>query len=283
LNEKLDWLQFRQTLIDSYPEYKSNLRSAGNAAGNMWRFIREMKRGDYVVVPHDASFYVAQIEGDAYHDPQKVQEDTAFRRKVQWLNGKKPIPRENAPSALYSRMKILGVSAQAYDLVDEIRSVLEDAKGGIATDFAQQLTDRFAQIALEQMRRGLMHERKFEKLVAVVLKRLGAVTAVTPRSQDKGDDVVASFKDIGVTVVAQVKYHINPDHETGIEAVQQVLAGMEKRDADLGWVVTCGRFSNEAKQAVEQSSKRIRLIEGDEFARMLVAFGMDHIHTGLSQ
>ena len=246
----------------------------------MWRFIREMERGDYVVVPHSAAdFYVAQVDGDAYHDPEKVEEDTAFRRKVKWLNGKKPLPRDNAPSALYSRMKSRGVSAYAYDLVGEIRSVLEDARTGVENDFAQQLTDRLAAITLEQMRHGRMNERKFEKLVAVVLQRLGATTTITPRSQDKGDDVVASFKHIGVTVVAQVKYHINPDWKTDREAVEQVLTGMEKWDADLGWVVTCGRFSDRAKQTVEDSSKRIRLIEGDEFAKMVVAFGMDHIHT----
>lgn len=283
LNEKLNWEQFRQMLIDSYPDYRSNLRSAGNAAGNMWRFIRKMKRGDYVVVPHGTSFYVAQIEGDAHHLPEKVEEDTAFRRKVRWLNGKKPIARDKASSTLYSRMKTLGVSAYAYDLVDEIRSVVDDAESGKETDFAQQLTERMAQITLEQMRHGLMNERKFEKLVAVVLRKLGATTAITPRPQDKGDDIVASFKDIGVTVVAQVKYHINPNDETGVSAVHEVLTGMEKWDADLGWVVTCGRFSKDAKEKAEQALERIRLIEGDELARMVVACGMDHIHTGLSQ
>ena len=128
------------------------------------------------------------------------------------------------------------------------------------------------------MKRGLMNERKFEKLVAIVLQRLGATTTITPRSKDVGDDVVASFKHIGVTVVAQVKYHTNPDWKTDSKAVQQVIIGMEKHDADLGWVVTCGSFSDQAKQAVEQASERIRLIEGDELAKMVVAFGMDSIH-----
>ena len=85
---------------------------------------------------------MAQVEGDAYHLQDKVAEDTAFRRKVKWLNGKNPIPRDKAPSALYSRMKILGVSASAPDLVDEIRSVVEDATAGVEISFAKQLADR---------------------------------------------------------------------------------------------------------------------------------------------
>ena len=63
LNKGLDREQFRQVLIDSYPDYKDHPRSSGSATGNMWRFIREMERGDYVVVPHSAAdFYVAQVE-----------------------------------------------------------------------------------------------------------------------------------------------------------------------------------------------------------------------------
>jgi predicted Mrr-cat superfamily restriction endonuclease len=283
LDEKLNWEQFRQALIDSYPDYKDNLRSAGNAAGNMWRFIRDMKRGDFVVVPYSSNFYVAQVEGDAYHLPEKVEEDTAFRRSVKWLNGKRPIPRDKALSALYSRMKIQGVSAYAHDLVDQIRSVLDEAESGAQTDFAQELAKRMAEIALEHMRKGLMNEWKFEKLVAVVLQSLGAATTITPRRQDKGDDIVATFKNIGVTVVAQVKYHINPDYKTGAEAVEQALSGMQKCNADLGWIVTCGRFSDEAKKKAEQATESIRLIEGDEFAKMVVACGMDQIHTGMSE
>ena len=247
----------------------------------MWRFIRDMKAGDYVVVPHETNFYVAQVEGPAFHDPEKVEEDTAFRRKVKWLNEKQPIPRAKAPSALYSRMKILGVSANAYDLVDDIRSILENIAAGIETTFAEQLTEKLAVAALEQMRRGFMNERKFEKLVELILKRLGATTTLTPRAQDKGDDVVGSFKHLGLTLVAQVKYHTDPNWETDKDAVQQVVHGIEKHQADVGWVVTCGRFSENAKQAV--TAKPIRLIEGDELAKMVVAFGVEHIQYGLER
>src|SRR5436190_1972557 len=159
LDETLDWEHFRQALIEAYPTYRSNVRSAGNAAGNMWRFIRDMKVGDLVVVPHGTNFFVAQVQGPAFHVPEKVEEDTAFRRNVTWLNDKKPIPRTKAPSALYSRMKIQGVSANAYDLVGDIRSVLDGVAAGIETTFAEQLSEKLAAAALEQMRRGFMNER----------------------------------------------------------------------------------------------------------------------------
>jgi HJR/Mrr/RecB family endonuclease len=179
-------------------------------------------------------------------------------------------------------MKTLGTSAYALDLVDEIRSVLANAEAGKETDFVQQLAEKMKEAALHQIRYGLMNERKFEKLVATVLQKHGATTKITPRNQDKGDDIVATFKDIGVTVVAQVKYHTDPNYETAAEAIRQVQTGMEKWQAALGWVVTCGRFSAAAREAAEQAG-RIRLVEGDDFAKMVVECGLDRIHSGLSK
>jgi predicted Mrr-cat superfamily restriction endonuclease len=115
--------EFRQILIQAYADYRDYPRNAGSAAGNMWRFIHEMKIGDLVVVPHGANFYVARIEGDVQYIDDKVEEDTAFRRPVQWLNGKRPIARDQAPSALYSRMKVRQTSAWATDLLPDIKNV----------------------------------------------------------------------------------------------------------------------------------------------------------------
>ena len=71
LNSKLDWEQFREILNKAYYSKEPTLRKAGAAAGNMWRFIREMKSDDLVVVPHGREFYVAKISGPATYDPQK--------------------------------------------------------------------------------------------------------------------------------------------------------------------------------------------------------------------
>ena len=61
------------------------------------------------------------------------------------------------------------------------------------------------------------------------------------------------------------------------------MSGIEKHTADLGWVVTCGRFSDEAKEEAARASRRIRLIEGDDLAKMVVSVGIDHIGAGLAQ
>src|SRR3712207_2933299 len=60
LDVGLSWTEFRQMVRDRYYPDSQDFRSAGAAAGNVWRFIREMNEGDLVVVPYGSKFYVAR-------------------------------------------------------------------------------------------------------------------------------------------------------------------------------------------------------------------------------
>ena len=99
---------FREIVRREYYAKDDNLRKVGNATGHLWRFIREMEKDDLVVVPYGSDFYVGRVTEHAFYDASKVDDDSAYRRPVEWLNGKKPIPRKYAKSALVSRMRIRG-------------------------------------------------------------------------------------------------------------------------------------------------------------------------------
>ena len=105
--------QFRAIISDSIYPNETSLRKAGAATGHMWRFVRIMNEGDFVVVPYGPDFYVAEVKGAARFISDKQKEDSAYRRDVTWLNDKHPIPRRYAKAALVSRMKIHGTSASA--------------------------------------------------------------------------------------------------------------------------------------------------------------------------
>ena len=122
LDQELEWEGFREIIRKAYHPNDENLRRAGAAGGHMWCFIRAMKTGDLVVVPHGSEFYVGEVTDPAFYDESKVGEDSAYRRPVKWLNDKDPIPRAIAKSALVSRMKTRATSANATDLVEEIES-----------------------------------------------------------------------------------------------------------------------------------------------------------------
>ncbi|MFD1381426.1 hypothetical protein [Fodinicurvata halophila] len=132
IDQSLEWTEFREIVRRIYDPDAQNMRWAGNAAGHLWRFIREMGEGDLVVVPYGSEFYVAKVTGDAEHRKDKVEEDMAFRRPVEWLNDKKPIPRKHAKAALLSRMKAQGSCTGATDLVEQVEECLRIAKEGVS-------------------------------------------------------------------------------------------------------------------------------------------------------
>ena len=281
LNERLSWEEFRTIISDTYYSREETLRKAGAAGGHMWRFIREMTEGDLVVVPHGSGLHVARVSGPATYDQSRVDEDTAYRRNVDWLNKKQAIPRAMARSALVARMKIQGTSARASDVLAEIEECIRVAGSESEPSFQSDLQSRLIRETLKEIRGGRMDSHRFERLIRDVLMSLGADEArIIHRSQDKGADIVATFRVAGAfrQVVAVQAKHWQPDPPVGKGVVEQLIRGLEAESADLGMVVTSGTVSEDASAAAnqffEESGVRIELVDGEQFARLIVEHGI---------
>ena len=266
-----------------YPD-DENLRRVGQAVGNLWRFIRDMKEEDLVVVPSGQGFYVARVSGPATHDELQVENDTAFRRQVEWLNNGQSIPRKFAKSALISRMKSKGTSANAGGLVGDIKGCLTLAGSGDEPSFVTDLQNDLKYVTLEALRCGHMDDRRFEELIETVLRRLGAVdTRIVPRINDEGIDIFATLLIAGIfrqIVGIQVK-HYQPEPPVGAEVVCQLTQGIEKSSekVTLGIVITSGNFSDEAvskaKEYEDINGIPIELVDGEQFAGLIVEHGIE--------
>ena len=240
-----------------------------------------MKPGDLLVVPWGAEFLVAEIVGPATYDPSKVEEDSAYRRPVRWLNGKKAISRQVARSALVSRMKIQGTSADATDLIGEIENCLALAKRGDAPTFQSDLQSRLVQEVLTELRGGHIESFGFERLIQTVLLGLGAKEVrIVPRNQDKGADLLATFLVAGAfqQIIAVQAKHWQPKPPVALDVVEQLIRGIEAESASLGMVVTSGSISDDARQAAdkyfEEKGIRIELVDGEQFAKLIVEHGI---------
>lgn len=132
LDETLVYKKFRQIIHDEYHDNEDNFRKSGYAASTMWRFIREMKEDDYVVVPHhdfySNYFYIGTVEGKAKYNPEKVSDDTAYRRKAEWKNRGRSIPRSIASKGLQKLMNQRQTCLDASRFVDEIEDILRRLK-----------------------------------------------------------------------------------------------------------------------------------------------------------
>lgn len=281
LNANLTWEQFRQIISDTYYSEEDSLRRAGGAAGHMWRFIREMNKGDFVVVPHWSEFYVAEVEGPAIYDETKITDDTAYRRPVIWLNNNKAIRRDLAKSALISRMKTQGTCAYATDLLAEIIECIQLGSTGQVPTFQTDLQTRLIRETLAELRSGRMDSFGFERLIQTVITGLGADDArIIPRSQDKGADILATFRVGGAfrQVIAIQAKHWQPDPPVGKDVVEQLIKGIEAESANLGMVITSGAISDEAVAAAEKYYEdkgiRIELVDGEQFAKLIIENGI---------
>jgi len=281
LDSSLTWGDFREVIRRVYYTDHESLRRAGAAAGHLWRFIREMKPGDLVVVPHGDKFYVAEVTGDAVYDSSKVSEDSAYRRPVRWRNDKKPIPRSLARAALQVRMKVHGTSARSSDLLNEIEEVLELAEKDEHPTFQSELHSRLVKDTLKEIRTGRINDRDFESLVASLLIRLGASNAkIVSRKEDKGADILAEFRVariFSLLIAVQAK-HWWGDAPVSAKVVEQLIRGIEAENANLGIIITSGRISDEAfkiaGQYLEDTGIQIEFIDGKELAKLIIEYGI---------
>ena len=281
LEEGLSFDDFRERVKATY---KIENNSADNFARSLWWFLKEMKPGDYVVVPWGDQFYVAEVVGDPYYDESHPV--AAHRRPVRWLNDKKPIPRELASDALKKRLDhpstLLRAKKQVTDiLVADIEKVLEDAKRGETPNLARELRARMVEAVRQELTQGCMNPDRFEELVERMARAMGAVEVKrVPRGSDQGADVIADFQLMGgllVTVGIQAKFY-QPGKLMGKDAVDQLAEALRAGVAEMGLVITTGDVSEEAYQAageyLSRENLQIIILDGRELAELIVDKGL---------
>jgi restriction endonuclease Mrr len=134
---------------------------------------------------------------------------------------------------------------------------------------------------LRELRNGRIDSFGFERLIQTVLQGLGAKEVrIVPRQEDKGADLIATCLVAGAfqqSIAVQAK-HWKPNPPVGREVVEQLIRGIEAESANLGMIVTSGSISDDASRAAEQyfedKGVRIELVDGEQFAKLIVEHGM---------
>jgi len=283
------WEDYKTIIKDAYPWYSSNPNSLSQCVGYLWRFIKDMHIGDYVLVPISGAFYLAEIKSDAYYLPDKVSESTAIRRNVEWLNNEKPISRGYCDAGLTSRLKYHGTCVNATDLIDSIERALKNCQD----HRMPQIKDELSNLLKTQVKdyltspKSSLNPEKFAKIIELILQSLGAKTKIPSKqtySNSIADvDIVASFEQIGIQIFVQAKHHTN---ETDEHAIKQLVEALHIFDSSvvsnlsqpvICWAVTSGSFSPQAIILAEKHN--IRCIEGDELSEMILSVGLDKFNN----
>lgn len=304
---KKDWDYFENAVEDAWGEKPKNRYF-------LWRFLAEMKKGDYILVPTWDSFQVVQVcddlpilatdesidlpESDWYEqkisrdkktgflklEGEKDYLDIGYLRKVKIIC--KDIPRsEYADSALTSRMKFRGTTANINDLEDSIKKAITSFKKNkpinLKTDILEKSVGVWSNIILDEL-----NPDKYEKLVKWYFDKSGASeTYIPPKaSADKvGDvDIIATFENLKTIIYVQVKFYKGETSEWAVEQIKDFGTSKKNEGYDgyshQYWVISSSdNYSDESHKLA--SKHNIILIDGKEFVKMLHNVGLDGLES----
>lgn len=118
----------RAALAALYDEhFEKNNRGRGQDIGQVWRFINDVKEGDYVIFAENSVFHIGRVESEYYFDKTDYEEQSSdYRntRKVRWL--KKDISRSVLSSDLHNSLK----TAMSIWALNDYKSAVSDLLRG---------------------------------------------------------------------------------------------------------------------------------------------------------
>ena len=241
--------------------------SAPALAGQVYRFVHEMRIGHRVVYPRksDRTLWWGEIVGPYVYEAQDGKA-FAHRRAVRWIG--RLSRDEFTPGALYelgSTLSLFEVRSFAPEFWRKFEASAEacedEPEANALRDIAEATNDFIA-------RKLRTHFKGFpmEPLVADVFRAMGYRARATRKTRDDGIDVIAHRDELGIEppiLKIQVKAH---DGNIGADPVKSCSAMIP--DRDVGVFITTGGYSAGALDFARTRSN-IRLLNGIEFIALI--------------
>lgn len=292
-------------------EFQQKWNSIPRNRHNLWRFIREMKKGDRVLVPSWGVFSVYQIEEDSAHPIGDIDSDglktwsnetvtkkedsflynsankidLGFFRKVTLIEAN--ISRyKYADSALTSRMKIRSTNANITDLKVNLEKALSAFKDKRPINLHSQIMEVSKQQILSLILQEL-NDHKFELLLKWYFEKIGASDVSIPPKNERdkrGDaDIVAVFEPTKTIYYIQAKFYDGETSDWATKQIKEYRENKEKIDdgySKIGWVVsTSGKFSKQCLDLAKDNN--IALFNGLDIVQMLLDAGIENLDKAL--
>lgn len=283
----------------------------GLAERNRWCLYRffTMAEGDIVVVPlYEQVFAIIRLSGDAKpigELPLKALKtlsgrEVVLRDVLEYKDDAKivdlgffiPFEKESvtivkrsyASNLLQARMKHQYINVKINDLCREVEKA-RVAEGPI------NIHDIILESTAANVLSAIMKltPKNFEQLVAWYMNRIGATSVYLPASNEPGKadgadaDVVAHFNPLGIVFFIQVKKHEGYTDDWAIEQISRYKEQKENVMDDftyIPWVITTASITEEVKAYAKGMG--VRLIEGSDFAKMIMDTGINSINDIMS-
>ncbi len=279
----------------------------------LWRFLVEMKKGDWVLVPSWGIFSIYEIEDDlpltiADINDLEIKDcygrvidrnsdgflsnengiiDLGFVRKVKLIS--KDINRyDYADSALTSRLKVRQTNVCVNDLEQSILTAYNNHIANKPLSFRNEIEAIVPEICKSICNN--LNEVKFEKLVKWYFVKAGATYVEIPpknpfgKSDAEDVDVVAYFDHLRIVYYVQVKHHIGNTDEWAVTQITLLRNQHNERTDDeytrIYWVISSAEnFSTDCIRKAKEDG--IQLVDGKSFASMLIDAGFLGVNDAL--
>ena len=260
---------FKDKFKQAFPDCKP--QAVPTSAGMLYRFIHEMKIGDYIVYPSKSNrmINIGVVEGDYVY----IESATHYvqQRKVKWL---KHLPRTAfSQGALYEVGSALTLFLLK-NYSDEYMAAL--TKSGKKIDVVIDEVDVVAQTAadiIEGTKDYILKELSknlkgydLENFIADLLRAMGYRATVSPHGGDSGIDITAYKDELPPRILVQVKSSDNDIKETTIQSLKGAM-----REGDYGLFITLANYTKNAKKYLE-NTPIIRGINGTELVDLILKY-----------
>lgn len=262
---------FRDAVAKAWPAKKPG--AIPNNAGQLYRFVHEMKPDDIVVYPSKADrlMHIGRIKGPYRYDPG-LAEGYPNQRPVTWI---KHVPRSRfSQGALYEVGSALSLF-QIKNNAEEVLAILEgkdvppipvkdDATVAEVQKDVEETTRDFILKTLAQRTKG----HPFAHFVAHLLEVMGYRTRVSPEGPDGGIDIIAHKDELGFEppiIKVQCK---STEGRVGDPETSSLYGKVGS--SEHGLLVTLGTFTAQARN-FERNKSNLRLVDGEQLVELVLA------------
>ena len=261
---------FKARYAELYPNAKPGAIPV--IAGQLFRFVHEMKEGDLALYPSKAEgrVHMGRVTGPYYYDRAGTA-GYPHRRSVEWI---KDVARTKmSQGALYeigSAMTLFQVKNYA----DEWLAVLEGyevAPPPSKDETVAAVTEDIIQNTEDFILKTLSRELKGHPLadfVGHLMETMGYHARVSPPGADGGIDIIAHRDELGFEppiVKVQVK---SSDSAIGRPEVQALYGNVEANEHGL--LVSLGGYTTQARRFADSKSN-LRLIDGEALVELILS------------
>lgn len=260
---------FKRYYAKVYPD--AGKQSVANSSGTLYRFVHELKVGDWVLFPESSTrrIHFGHVTGEYVYSPEDGE--YVQQRSVEWV---KMCPREHfSQGALYelgAAMAFFSVKNFADEFTAALSGSLPKETPPDFTETTALTAEAVAQRTRDYLFRVLLTHFKgyeLEPLVADLLRAMGYRTQVSPRGGDHGIDIVVYQDELQLPprVVVQCKTKA----KAVTEAEVQAFCGA-KKPGEFGFYVSLYGYAQNALAYLEHRPE-IRAIDGDSLMDLLLA------------